>query len=185
MAANRGREIPDATPPFLTKDGIDGWIAAAEARQQGAMNALKLEVQDQFHEFDKGQLHLIRKVEKLAGDGEQDVGAVGRLEKLVTDYITENRQASSTASAERQQLKTSMETMGTRIGALEDAETRAVRVEDQVNRWNLMAIFTRNLWKIIAAAATLALALSGLWRELHPQTVTLSPQQIQELRKSP
>lgn len=178
MAANRGREIPDATPPFLTKDAIDGWIEAA-------ISAHKLEVQEQLHKFDRGQLHLISKVEKLAGDGELDVGAVGRLEKLVNDYIAENRQASSTASAERQRLTASVEAMGTRIGVLEDAGTRAVRIEDQVNRWNLMAIFTRNLWKIIAAAATLALALSGLWRELRPQMVTLSPQQIQEIRKSP
>src|ERR1700744_2167061 len=177
MGANRGREIPDATPPFLTKDGIDGWIEAA-------INAHKLEVQEQLHEFDKGQLHLISKVEKLAGDGELDVGSVGRLGKLVTDYIAENRQASSRASTERQELNSTVTAALARIATLEASEKAAKRVEDQVNRWKLIPIFTRNAWKIVAAIATMGLVLSNVWHSLHPQTVTLTPQQMQELRKS-
>jgi hypothetical protein len=177
MSPNR-REIPDATPPFLTKELIDGWI-----RMEGAR--LELEFQDQLHKFDNGQLHLIHKVEKLAGDGEQDVGAVGRLEKLVTDYIAENRAASAKASTERQELSTSITTMVGRIAALEEDAPRAKRVEDQVNRWRLIPTFTRNLWKIIAAIATVLLALSTVWNKFHPQPVILTPQQMQEIRKAP
>jgi hypothetical protein len=153
MAKSR-REMPDATPPFLTKDLIEGWIAVA-------INAVRSEVKDQLHEFDKGQLHLIHKVEKLAGDGNSDEGAVARLETLVTDYIRENRAASNKASEERQ------------------------RVEEQIKRWKLIPVFTRNLWKIIAAIAAMALGLVSLWTFFHPQPVVLTPQQIQEIRKSP
>jgi len=175
--------MPDTTPPFLTKELIDGWIGMAEARQKEAINALKLEVQDQLHKFDCGQLHLIHKVEKLAGDGEKDEGAVGRLEKLVVDYITENRAASAKASSERQAVAGDVKEMVNRIDALESAETRAKRMEEQVKKWKMIPVFTRNLWKIVAAIATLALALSTLWSRLHPPPVMLTPQQIQEIRK--
>lgn len=178
MSTSRRREMPDATAPFLTKELIDGWIGMAEAR-------LQLEFQDQLHKFDNGQLHLIHKVEKLAGDGASDEGAVGRLERLVTAYITENRAASAKASAERQELSTNVTEMVGRIAALEEDAPRAKRVEDQVNRWRLIPTFTRNLWKIIAAVATLALALVSLWTFFHPQPVILTPQQIQEIRKAP
>ena len=124
-------------------------------------------------------------MEKLAGDGESDEGAVGRLAKLVTDYISENRAASTRASAERQELSTNVTEMVGRIAALEKDAPRAKRVEDQVNRWKLIPVFTRNLWKIIAAIATLTLVLTNVWNRLHPQPVSLSPQQIQEIRKAP
>jgi hypothetical protein len=154
MGANRGRDIPDTTPAFLTKDAIDGWIG-------DAMNVLRLEIKDELHDFDKGQLHLIHKVEKLAGDGEHDIGAVARIEKQLNDYIAENRAASSKASEERQ------------------------RVEEQIKRWKLIPVFTRNFYKIVAAVATLALALVSLWTFFHPRPVVLTPQQVQEIRKAP
>jgi len=177
--------MPDATPPFLTKDLIDGWIAAAEARQAAEMHALKLEIKDDLHDFDKGQLHLIHKVEKLAGDGKSDEGAVSRLEKLVTDYISENRAASNRASEERQKLNGIVATMSERVAALEESEQRARGVEDQVNRWKLIPVFTQNLWKIVAALVTLILFFNTVWSAFHPQQVTLTPQQIQEIRKAP
>lgn len=145
--------MPDATAPFLTEDLIKGWITVG-------INALRAQVQDQLHEFDKGQLHVIHKLQKLAGDGEQDIGAVARVETLVTEYIRENRAASTKASEERQ------------------------RVEEQIKRWKMIPVFTRNLWKIIAAVAGLALGLMTLWTFFHPQPVVLTPQQMQEIRKS-
>jgi hypothetical protein len=178
MGANRGREIPDATPPFLTKDAIDGWIGEA-------MNALRLEIKDELHDFDKGQLHLIHKVEKLAGDGERDVGAVGRLDKLLSDYIAENRAASTRASAERQELSTNVTAALSRLDSLEEGEQRAKRVEAQVNRWKLIPAFTHNAWKIIGALIALVLAAASVWSRFHPQPVVLTPQQVQEIRKSP
>jgi hypothetical protein len=161
MGANRGRDIPDNTPAFLTKELIDLWIAAEGARQKEAMSALRSEIKDELHKFDSGQLHLIHNMEKLAGDGKQDIGAVPRLEKLVNDYIVENRAASSKASEERQ------------------------RVEEQIKRWKLIPVFTRNFYKIVAALATLALALVSLWSFYHPRPVVLTPQQVQEIRKAP
>jgi hypothetical protein len=178
MGANRGRDIPDSTPPFLTKDAIDGWIGEA-------MNALRLEIKDELHDFDKGQLHLIHKVEKLAGDGKNDEGAVGRLAKLVADYIAENREASSRASEERQKLNSTVTTMSERVAKLEESEERGKRVEEQVNRWKLIPIITRHMWKIIAAILSLVLFIDTMWTRHHPQPVTLTPQQMQELRKAP
>jgi hypothetical protein len=183
MGANRGRDIPDATPPFLTKEVIDGWIAMAEARIKDEIHERELAAMRQQHEFDKGQLHLISRVEKLAGDGEQDVGAVARIERQLNDYIAENRAASLRASAERHELSANVTAALGRIAALEEDAPRAKRVEDQVNRWRLIPTFTRNLWKIIAAIATLALALVSLWTFFHPQPVVLTPQQMQEIRK--
>lgn len=185
MGANRGQEVPDATPPFLTKEVIIGWIGMAEARIRDAIHEQEIAAMKQQHEFDKGQLHLIGKVEKLAGDGEQDVGAVGRLEKLVTDYIAENRAASARASAERHELSEKVTAALGRIDVLEEAGTRTKRTADLVDRWKLIPIFTKHAWKVIAAIVMLALALSNLWGRLHPQPVTLTPQQIQELRKAP
>jgi hypothetical protein len=183
MGADRRRETPDATPPFLTKELIDGWIAMGEARQKELLHGLELEVQDQLHAFDRGQLHLIGKVEKLAGDGEKDEGSIGRLEKLVSGYIEENRQASNRASEERQKLTGAVAAMSERVAALEESEKRARRVEDTVNRWKLIPVFTRHMWKIIAAIVTLILFFNTVWSKFHPQPVTLTPQQIQEIRK--
>jgi hypothetical protein len=178
MAPNRGRDIPDATPPFLTKDAIDGWIGEA-------MNVLRLEIKDELHEFDRGQLHLIHKVENLAGDGKSDEGAVGRLAKLVADYIAENRAASTRASSERHELSEKVTVALSRINVLEEAGTHTKRTADVVERWKQIPIVTRNLWKILAAIVGLALVLLNIWNVLHPQPVTLTPQQMQEIRKAP
>jgi hypothetical protein len=183
MGANRGREIPDATPPFLTKELIVLWIGEAEARQKEAMSALKSDVKDELHKFDRGQLHLIGKVEKLAGDGEQDIGAVARIERQLNEYIAENRAASSRASSERQELSTKVTAALDRIDILEEAGDRTRRTADLVDRWKLIPIFTRNLWKVLAAIAAFVLVLFNIWSALHPQPVTLTPQQVQEIRR--
>lgn len=183
MGANRGRDIPDATPPFLTKELIELWIAAEAARQKEAMSALRADVKDELHRFDRGQLHLIGKVEKLAGDGEQDVGAVARIEKQLNDYIAENRAASTKASTERQELSSKVTAALGRIDALEEAGDRTKRTADLVDRWKLIPIFTRNLWKVLAAIAAFALVIFNIWSALHPQPVTLTPQQVQEIRR--
>jgi signal transduction histidine kinase len=183
--AKSGREIPDATPPFLTKELIDLWIAMAEARQKEVVTALQIEVKDKLHAFDNGQLHIIHKVQKLAGDGEQDIGAVARIERQLTDYIAENRAASQRASTERHELSTQVTTALGRLDSLEEAEQRAKRVEAQVNRWKLIPAFTHNAWKIIGALLALMLAGGSVWSRFHPQPVVLTPQQMQEIRKSP
>ena len=168
MSPTRQREKPDATPPFLTKDLIDGWIVMAEARMKHEIDALKLDVKDQLHQFDKGQLHLISKVEKLAGDGEKDEGAVGRLEKLVTDYIRENREASTRASTERQQMTKDVAGVINRIDDLESAEKRNKPRLEQIDKWKLIPVFTKNIWKILTAIIGLTLAVYALWGKIHP-----------------
>lgn len=178
MGANRGRDIPDATPPFLTKELIDLWIASA-------VTALQIEVKDELHKFDNGQLHIIHKVEKLAGDGEQDVGAVARIERQLNDYIAENRAASQRASTERQELSSNVTAALGRIDLLEEAGARTKRTADLVDRWKQFPIVTHKLWKIGAAIVGLALVLFNVWSHLHPQPVTLTPQQMQEIRKAP
>jgi hypothetical protein len=147
-------EKPDPTPPFLSADLIQGWITAAVADEREAAHAAEI--------TRIGQMHALElKLQSLAGDGANDPGSVGRLTKMVEDFIKEQRESNEKAHKQRTD-------QGKQLGEIK-----------QIPR------IVRDLWKTVAAIITGVLLIMSLWSHLHPGELKLTPDQVQQIKRIP
>jgi hypothetical protein len=145
---------PDPTPPFLSGDLIQGWITRAISEERDAAHDMEINRINQMHAMEL-------KMQTLAGDGQTDIGSVGRLTKIVEDFIAEQRESN------------------------EKAHTQRTAQGKQLTEIKQIPKIVRDLWKTVAAIITGVLLIMSLWSRLHPSELKLTPQQVQEIKRIP
>lgn len=143
-------EKPDATPPFLSADAIQGWITAAVAEERETAHAAEIARIHQMHAVEM-------KLQQLAGDGQGDVGSVGRLTEMMRSFVEEQKKANEKAEQQR------------------TAQGR------QLGKIRQIPEIIRDLWKTVVAIIGGVLLVMSLWGRLHPSVPSDPTQQIKRI----